>query len=107
MFARLFLAAALFAPQASAMLHAFEVARAEANHPVCAAGPSAHIEPTSGHEHHHESDCAQCPRPPQAGVQAGPDSRVDGTPSFIREDRRTSVLLAVPTSFPPRGPPAA
>lgn len=107
MFARLFLAAALFAPQASAALHAFEVARAEADHAVCAAGPAAHVEPASGHEHHHESDCAQCPRPPQASVQIGPESRIGLAPSFIREVRRTSVILPVPSSSPPRGPPAA
>lgn len=73
MLARLLLTAALFAPQASATLHAFEVAHAEADHPVCLSGAASHVEPASGHEHHEESRCAKCPRPSHAAA-AGPST---------------------------------
>lgn len=106
MLARLLLALALFAPQASATAHAVETARVEANHPVCAAASSTHLDPSSSHQHHDEQRCAQCPRPAQAAsetvyVQGGiiPSSSIRLETTVLHAAASAAFLTS-------RGPPA-
>lgn len=106
MLARLLLAAALFAPQAAGALHTFEVARAELDHPVCSASGSEHLDPGSAHEHHNESHCLQCSRPPSAATAPADGGTETASPSFIGPFRASTLLLQ-PLLLPDtRGPPA-
>lgn len=104
---RALLALALFAPQATAVAHALETARREANHPVCLNPTGSHAEPASDHAHHDEHGCAQCPRPFQAGVQAAPALETPGPSSFIEPHGAALRPAASPLPRPARGPPSA
>lgn len=106
MLSRLLLAAALLAPQASSWLHAFEVAEAEADHPVCTAGASAHLEPTSNHAHHDEGRCSQFPRPSQAAPTAS--ATLAAVPPAPRPDLADAAdrPASPDAAASPRGPPA-
>lgn len=104
MLLRALLAVALFAPQATAVAHALETARHEANHPVCLSA-GTHVEPSSGHQHHDEDNCAQCPRRVQGGVQTAPALRTPAPSSFIRPHGVGLPAVASPLPRPSRGPP--
>lgn len=106
MFARLLLAAALAAPQAAGVLHAFEAARSELDHPVCSASRSAHLDPGSTHEHHEDSHCAQCPRPIPAAIAPASGGGEPAALSFIGPFRASTPLLQSPLLPDTRGPPA-
>lgn len=106
MLLRVLLALALFAPSASALAHALETARHEANHPVCSAS-GTHLDSGSNHTHHEESNCAQCPRPFSAGFQAAPTLQASASPSFIKTPGASRPAAVPLLPRPGRGPPSA